>query len=73
MAQYILYVIALRTFLVGQNNVFIYFRKEFFMSIKKGVAIVGYGGIGTWHIRHILNSDVVELKGVWDIDEKKRA
>ena len=42
------------------------------MCIKKGVAIVGYGGIGTWHIRHILNSDVVELKGIWDIDEKKR-
>ena len=42
------------------------------MSTKKGVAIVGYGGIGTWHIRHILKSDVVELKGIWDIDEKKR-
>ena len=43
------------------------------MCTKKGVAIVGYGGIGTWHIRHILKSDVVELKGIWDIDEKKRA
>ena len=42
------------------------------MSTKKGVAIVGYGGIGTWHTRHILNSDVVELKGIWDIDEAKR-
>ena len=39
------------------------------MCAKKGVAVVGYGGMGSWHTRHILNSDVVELKGIWDIDE----
>ncbi len=43
------------------------------MCAKKGVAVVGYGGMGSWHTRHILNSDVVELKGIWDIDEKRRA
>ena len=42
------------------------------MCAKKGVAVVGYGGMGSWHTRHILNSDVVELKGIWDIDEKRR-
>ncbi len=43
------------------------------MCAKKGVAVVGYGGMGSWHTRHIINSDVVELKGIWDIDEKRRA
>ena len=48
-----------------------YFRKEFVMSGKKGLAVVGYGGMGHWHCRHASTSDVVELKGIWDIDEKK--
>lgn len=43
------------------------------MSIeKKGVAIVGFGGMGSWHKRKILNSDVVKLCGIWDIDESRR-
>ena len=42
------------------------------MCIKKGVAVVGYGGMGAWHTRHILKSDVVELKGIWDIAEARR-
>ena len=42
------------------------------MSTKKGAAVIGYGGMGSWHTRHILNSDVVELKGIWDIDEARR-
>ena len=42
------------------------------MCTKKGVAVVGYGGMGSWHTRHILKSDVVELKGIWDIDEARR-
>ena len=62
MAKYYLY-----------GYIFFALGKDLIMSIKKGVAIVGYGGIGTWHTRHILNSDVVELKGIWDIDEKRRA
>ncbi len=42
------------------------------MSTKKGAAVIGYGGMGSWHTRHMLNSDVVELKGIWDIDEARR-
>ena len=39
---------------------------------KKRVAVVGYGGMGGWHTRHLLESDVAELAGIWDIDEKRR-
>ena len=39
---------------------------------KKKVAVVGYGGMGGWHTRHLLESDVAELAGIWDIDEKRR-
>ena len=42
------------------------------MLTKKGVAVVGYGGMGSWHTRHILNSDVCELRGIWDINEARR-
>lgn len=41
--------------------------------MKKGVAIVGYGGMGHWHGDYIRKSDVVELKGIWDIKEERRA
>ena len=39
---------------------------------KKKVAIVGYGGMGGWHAKHVLNSDVCELAGIWDIDAARR-
>lgn len=39
---------------------------------KKRVAVVGYGGMGGWHTRHLLESDVCELAGIWDIAEKRR-
>ncbi|MBQ1962809.1 MAG: Gfo/Idh/MocA family oxidoreductase, partial [Clostridia bacterium] len=39
---------------------------------KKKVAIVGYGGMGGWHVRNIQASDVVELAGIWDIKESRR-
>lgn len=39
---------------------------------KKRVAIIGYGGMGKWHVRHLLESDVAEVAGIWDIDEQKR-
>ena len=42
------------------------------MCTKKGVAVVGYGGMGAWHTRHILKSDVTQLKGIWDIDKARR-
>ena len=35
---------------------------------KKRVAIVGYGGMGTWHANKLAESDVAELAGIWDID-----
>ena len=41
------------------------------MEQKKKVAIIGYGGMGSWHGRHILASDVVELLGVYDIKEER--
>lgn len=41
--------------------------------MKKNVVVIGYGGMGKWHVDHILNSDVVSLAGIYDIDETKRA
>lgn len=49
----------------------------------KNVAVIGYGGMGRWHVSAIVGkpyyagitfdkSDVVELAGIYDIDEKKR-
>lgn len=40
---------------------------------KKRVAVIGYGGMGGWHTRYILKSDVAELAGVYDIKENRRA
>ena len=40
--------------------------------MKKKFAVVGFGGMGTWHVNHALESDVVELAGIFDIDEKKK-
>lgn len=38
------------------------------MANKKKLVVVGFGGMGGWHVDHALNSDVVELAGVYDID-----
>ena len=40
--------------------------------MKKKFAVIGYGGMGSWHVNHALKSDVLELSGIWDIDVKKR-
>ncbi len=40
--------------------------------MKKNVTVIGYGGQGGWHANHALNSEVVSLLGVYDIDEKKQ-
>ena len=40
--------------------------------MKKKFAVIGYGGMGSWHVNHALKSDVLELVGIWDIDIKKR-
>lgn len=39
---------------------------------KMKVAVVGYGGMGGWHVKHILASDVVELAGIYDINPEKQ-
>ena len=39
---------------------------------KMRVAIVGYGGMGGWHAKHLLASDVAELAGIWDIKPSQR-
>ena len=38
----------------------------------KKVAVIGYGGQGAWHCTQILKSDVVSLKGIYDIKENRR-
>ncbi len=36
---------------------------------KKNVAVIGYGGMGGWHCRHLQNSDCASLIGIFDIKE----
>lgn len=38
----------------------------------KSVAIIGYGGMGSWHGKNILKNNVVDLAGIWDIKEERR-
>ena len=38
---------------------------------KMRVAVVGYGGMGGWHTKHLLASDVCELAGIYDINPEK--
>ena len=35
---------------------------------KKNLAIIGYGGMGGWHAIMARQSDVVNLRGVYDIN-----
>lgn len=39
--------------------------------MKKNLVVVGYGGMGGWHVGHAQKSDVVNLLGIYDIDPKK--
>ena len=39
--------------------------------MKKKIAVIGFGGMGSWHVNHALKSDVLELTGIYDIDEAK--
>ena len=39
--------------------------------MKKNLAIVGYGGQGAWHAAWAMKSDVVALRGIFDIAEKR--
>ncbi len=40
---------------------------------KKNLAVVGYGGMGSWHVNRALKSDCVNLVGIYDIKEDRRA
>lgn len=39
--------------------------------MKHGLCVIGYGGMGGWHVNHALKSDVVELIAVHDIKEER--
>jgi len=39
--------------------------------MKKNIVVVGYGGQGGWHSDHALKSDVVNLKGIFDIKQER--
>ena len=43
------------------------------MSEKKKIVVIGYGGMGKWHVNYLKDSDVCELVGVCDIKEERRA
>ncbi len=43
------------------------------MADKKKLVVVGYGGMGGWHVGFAQKSDVVELAGIYDIKEERRA
>ena len=40
---------------------------------KTNIAIIGYGGMGSWHGKYLKNSDVANLCGIYDIKEERRA
>lgn len=39
--------------------------------MKHNLCVIGYGGMGGWHTRHALQSDVVNLAGIYDIKEER--
>ena len=39
--------------------------------MKKNAAVIGYGGMGGWHTQHLLESDVCNLAGIYDIKEER--
>ena len=40
--------------------------------MKKNIVVIGYGGMGGWHVEHALKSDVVNLVGIYDIKKERR-
>lgn len=38
---------------------------------KKNVVVIGYGGMGGWHTRYLLESDVCNLAGIYDINPER--
>ena len=47
-------------------------KKKGSIVMKKRVVVIGYGGMGGWHTRNALKSDVVELAGTYDIKEDRQ-
>jgi scyllo-inositol 2-dehydrogenase (NADP+) len=41
--------------------------------MKYKIAIVGLGGMGTWHLNKLQSQSELEVAGVWDIKEERRA
>lgn len=39
---------------------------------KLNIALIGYGGMGSWHIETLSRIDDVSLRGIWDIDPARR-
>ncbi len=40
--------------------------------MKKNLCVIGYGGMGGWHCKNALVSDVVNLAGIYDTKEERR-
>ncbi len=40
---------------------------------KMRAAVIGYGGMGGWHVEHLQKSDAAELAGVYDIKPERNA
>ena len=40
--------------------------------MKKNLVVIGYGGMGGWHVQHAQVSDCVNLAGIYDILPEKR-
>lgn len=41
------------------------------MNNKKNLVVIGYGGMGGWHVEHAQKSDVVNLVGIYDIKQER--
>jgi predicted dehydrogenase len=41
------------------------------MTNKKKLVVIGFGGMGGWHVGNALKSDVVELAGIYDINPER--
>lgn len=39
--------------------------------MKKNLVVIGYGGMGGWHVQHAQTSDCVHLSGIYDINPAK--
>ena len=39
--------------------------------MKKNVVVIGYGGMGGWHVDRLLTSDVCNLAGIYDIKQER--